>query len=443
MYNFFKKIYTYSPNTIQSILVSVREYYGFLKAKKSYPVFDWTPGDIGTSVDIESGTIEDVSSKNSTPKKINVLFYHVSGLSFAGTEKFLQIIAKYLNKEKYNVYYMYSSKPRGTTGNIKLDGRISYLKEHTHLVEFDYSDISNAYPYVLNGMNPTIFEVIKQKEIDVLFTAGSGYSEFPFNLITKLPIILINIFGVANTQKNICSNICISKAVEQKIAHIVPIEKRTTIYIQSEQPKEEYKILGRELRKRLGITATDVVFGRIGRADDNIFDPIGINAFEQITKKSPSNGPKAHYIIMSSPPVLVDIVKERNIPNVHFLPPSGDEKDVWAFHYALDALAHFRLDGESFGLNIAESMIAGNPILTHKSHIWNAHLEFLNPSFTFISEKDDVNSYAKNMSSIIDSKVNNSIVDMKNASFSQGCRLFLIENSIKNIEDIITHTINK
>src|SRR5689334_12661191 len=51
--------------------------------------------------------------------KKKILFYHISGLSFGGTEKALQIIAKHIDKEKYDVFFMYSSKPR--TGSAKVD----------------------------------------------------------------------------------------------------------------------------------------------------------------------------------------------------------------------------------------------------------------------------------------------------------------------------------
>jgi glycosyltransferase involved in cell wall biosynthesis len=382
----------------------------------------------------------DRNNKNEGNKhKTRILFYHISGLSFGGTEKFLQIIAKYIDKDKFDIYYMYSPKPRVTTGPTRLDGRLNYLQGNgIHLIEFDYDSIDTTYPYIVRGMSPSVHDVIRDNNIDLFISAGSGYAEFPFNIIKNIPVVLINIFGVPNTQNNIKTNICISHAVQEKVMRVTPKDKTEVIYIQSEQPKDEFRELGLELRRKFGIKDTEVVFGRIGRADDSIFDPIGINAFEQVVKQDAS----AHYIIMSPPPVLVNIVKERNIPNVHFLPPSGNEDDVWSFHFSLDALAHFRLDGESFGLNIAESMIAGNPIITHKSHIWNAHLEYLNSEFSFVCEKDDVTAYADAMRQILQAKKSGTIDNMKTESKKVASDLFLIEHSIKKIESII-HKANK
>ncbi len=381
---------------------------------------------------------KDLFSAHVQNKKPRVLFYHVSGLSFGGTEKFLQIIAKHIDKNKYDAYFMYSPKPRGSSGNIRLDGRKEYVNEtDIELIEFDYQAIELAYPHVVTEMKPSIFNILKERNIDLLITTGAGYSEYPFNIIRNIPIILINIFGSPAIQDNISKHISISKAVDSKIKSIIPTSKRDVIYIQSERPDPSYKAAGQELRKKFGIKETDTVFGRIGRADDGIFDPIGIMAFKSVVR----NNPDAHYIVMSPPPVLIELVKTENIQNVHYCTTSAVERDVWSFHYSLDALAHFRLDGESFGLNIAESMIAGNPIITHKSHIWNGHLEYLDSAFSFVAEKDDVKKYAEHMESIIKAKKDGTIAQMKEASLRAGERLFLVENSIGKIEGLIDEAI--
>ena len=267
-----------------------------------------------------------------------ILFYHISGLSFAGTEKFLQILAKHLNHNRYDVYFMYSPKSRPCFGEKPLDGRLGYFKNTPiNFIPFDYEKLENKYPYFVYGMSPSIFEVIQKYNIDLLITAGSGYSEFPFNVIKDIPIILLNIFGSPNAQKNIVYNVCISNAVADKIRSIVPKNKIKVMYIPSEYPTKKSFENGKILRRKLGIKDNEIVFGRIGRANDNIFDPIGIMAFKQVVKETPN----IHYLIMSSPPILKKIVEEQNIPNVHFLKPSADENDIWAFHQAIDVLITF------------------------------------------------------------------------------------------------------
>ncbi len=371
--------------------------------------------------------------------KTKILFYHVSGLAFGGTEKSLQIIAKYLDPEKYEVYYMYSPKPRSSTGNIPLDGRKGYLANSAiNLIEFDYRSIDGSYPYIVRDMKPSVFDVIDTHKPDLIITAGSGYSEFPFNVIRDIPIILVNIFGSPSVQSNIEKHVCISHVVADKIKLFVPNEKNEVMYIQSEPPLDT-TAENRALRESLGIKETDTVFGRIGRADDSIFDPIGINAFERVVRDHPD----AHYIIMSPPPILRKMVADRAIPNVHFLAPSGAERDVWTFHRAIDVLAHFRLDGESFGLNIAESMLVGNPIITHRSHIWNAQLEYLEPTFSRVADRGDVTAYTDFMKQMIQAKADGSITAMRAAAKQKAEALFLMRNNIARFEGWISDILAK
>ncbi len=409
---FAKTIVRHLPRPLRVSIVRAYEKIGELHTKKHY-------------------IYKNARTHKTGPTK-NILIYHPSGLSFGGTEKFLQIIAKYLNKDMYHVYYMYSNKQDTRYGHNDVCGRKPYLL-HTgvEFIDFTYDVKEDFYPYVYTKTTPSLYEVILHKKIDLIITAGSGYSEFPFNIVHDIPIIMCNIFGSPSTQHNIIKHICISKEVQKKIDYIVPAHKSEIIYIPSEQPaKDDEKISA--IRTRFNIKRDDFVFGRIGRASDAIFDPIAIRAFQTIVKKFPH----CHYIIMSSPPILKKIVADEHIPNVHFLEASSDENDIWAFHNSIDVLAHFRNDGESCGLNIIESMMCGNPILTHTSHIWNAHLEYLQPEFSRIAEKDNVDQYAAHMAEMVECDVAH-MQSMRTACSAYAHSIFLPNVAVNKIEDII------
>jgi hypothetical protein len=147
MYTALKNIYTNSPVFIKKTIIHLRELYGLHISKK------------------EAGAAPSRPKKARTDKKKNILFFNISGLSFGGTEKSLQIIAKHLDREKYNVYFMYSPKPRGTTGGIRLDGRKPYLEDDVHLIEFNYDSITQSYPYTIKGMHPNIEDVLTEYNI--------------------------------------------------------------------------------------------------------------------------------------------------------------------------------------------------------------------------------------------------------------------------------------
>ena len=201
------------------------------------------------------------NKKRERNTKPRILFYHVSGLSFGGTEKFLQIIAKHLDYNCYDVYFMYSPKPRPCFGNRLLDGRLGYFNNvSVKFIPFNYEELENKPPYFIKGMSPSIFEIVNKFNIDLLITTGAGYSEFPFNVIKNIPIILLNIFGSPNVQKNITYNICISEEVANKIKSIVEKEKIKVMYVPSEYPGDNSFENGKILRKKLGIKNNEIVF---------------------------------------------------------------------------------------------------------------------------------------------------------------------------------------
>lgn len=371
-------------------------------------------------------------TKESANKKVlvkNILVYHISGLSHGGTEKNLQLIASGLS-EKYNVFFMYGNK-------IIDESRKNIIDQRVKLVPFSYSLNEVDVPHKLHNMKPHMKEVLEEKKIDLIITASPGYAHYPWNIIEKTPIILNNVFGAPSLQKNIVGHVFVSETVLKHAE--VWTGKRTHHYVKfapiGKMPPSEVRDLGSKLRSKIGIPESDFVFGRIGRDSDTIFDPIGIYAWQSIAEKYP----ETHFLIMSPPDILKNIVANEKIPRVHFIPPSGDEKDIWSFHGALDAMAHFRKDGETSGVAIAESLTIGNPIITHRSTIWNAHLDYLTQDCARVANIDSIEEYAAYMEEFI--SLRNSDKDawknlQKNAA-EIGYRNFSPDTYVKKIHDII------
>jgi glycosyltransferase involved in cell wall biosynthesis len=368
-------------------------------------------------------------TKHQKSGKTNVLIYHIDALSFGGTEKNLQMIAKYLDKATYNVFLLHGTKTE--------KNRAAYLDgAGVEILNFSHENTGRAWPYYFTSMNPALEQIVQDKNIDCIITATPGQTIYPFIKIRNIPIILINIFGSFSMQKNIVMNLCVSNAVQSLAERVVNKKKLMVQYNPSEKPlwnKEEAKTI----RESFGIADSDLVFGRIGRADNSIFDPIGLLGFEAAVRIHPD----IHYIIMSPAEAAKKLVEDRSIPNVHFLAPSYLEEDVWAFHQAIDVLAHFRKDGESCGLNIIESMLVGNPILTHKSSIWNAHLEYLDDSFSRYAEIDDYNQYGENIAQFRTLHETGELKIMGERAKEKAEKLFLIENTINLYQNIIDEAV--
>jgi glycosyltransferase involved in cell wall biosynthesis len=411
MRNLFKKTYLLMPLFIKKGLLHVVETYHRHKILN----IDRSKGEIILGIEIP-------------PKqKKRVLIYHLTALYYAGTEKGLQIIAEALSKD-YEVIVLHAtdeSKPN----------RKSEVEKYAKILHFTYDSVSSNYPYYINGMSPHINAIIEKYEIDLLITAGTGKAEYPFISITKIPIILINIFGAPCVQSNIKNIIFISDEVKKHSEKYIGKQDTSLVAgipISTNQTPETVP----SLRKQLSLPENAFIFGRIGRGSDAIFDPIGINAFEILVRENNL----VHYVIVSPPPILKKIVSDRNIPNVHFLPATADEKEIWTFYYGIDALAHFRFDGETLGLNITESMYAKKPIISHVSHIWNAHLEYLENSFSRVTPQGDVQSYLSHMREfvILHSEDKKKWDDMCEAAKKQADLKFSKTNYQHNVLRLVT-----
>jgi glycosyltransferase involved in cell wall biosynthesis len=428
------KLFLKLPKVLRKVITIYLEYIWLLRTKKKLSEVEKIH--FAQLSNIQSGYLKDVQNETSN-RKARILFYHINGLSFGGTEKFLQIIAKHLNPEKYEVWFMAGPQDE------KKSRRTYINMPHIHIVDFTYDSVDKHLPYIVHGSTPDIAEVILNNKIELIVTATPGHTVSPINLVRNIPIININIFGSFIIQKNIKKIIGLSHEVVARSSLVANPDIHEVMYIPSETPPD-MSVQAKEMRSTFGILDSDFVFGRIGRPSDDIFDPIALNAFALLQQTFPEASEHCHYIIMAPSPLMIKKVKEENIKNVHFLDPSSREEDVFAFHQAIDTLAHARLDGETCGLNIAESMLCSKPILTHTSHVWNAHLEYLDESFARIAKKDDSAAYMQNMHEFytIYTEKPEIWAHMSRAAQDRARSLFLIESSITRFETFILEVLD-
>ncbi|MBI5530070.1 MAG: glycosyltransferase [Candidatus Doudnabacteria bacterium] len=371
-------------------------------------------------------------------QKKRLLFYELAGMGYGGTEAFLQILAKHVNKNEYDVYFMYSDKVADGAGIEDYTSRLDFIvKGGVIPIRFDYTGKSSLPPSIVYGMSPDIFTIIKCLQIDLLVVAGAGHADFPFTAVRNIPIIFLNVFGQPNVQKNVTYHLCISQEVANKLNPIVPKEKILVTYVPSELPLAGSEEAGKRLRESLGIPDNALVFGRIGRSSNGIFDPIGIRAFQVIIKKYPNT----HYLIVSPASDLREIVEREKIPNVHFVSGSGRMEDLWSFYYAFDVLAHFRHDGESFGLNIVQAMLCSRPVISHKSKYWNAHLEYLTDEFSRVAEIDNIVQYASFMELFINQWQAGKLAAMGEKARKVAEELISVDKHVKTFEQCVKNSL--
>ena len=95
----------------------------------------------------------------------------------------------------------------------------------------------------------------------------------------------------------------------------------------------------RYLKKK--INPKKIIFGRVGRNDDEIFDPISIYAFKKLEDKY---GNKVSYNIVNPPPKMIQLAKKLKIVNINYLYMLTEEQLI-EFYYEIDVFAHARKDG--------------------------------------------------------------------------------------------------
>lgn len=290
----------------------------------------------------------------------------------------LQIFAKFAAK-KFNVFYAYCPRLG--------EQQKPYLKDTgVFLLPFDFQKKQGLEPYWLYGMKPGIKEIIGQNNIDCVCLPAFARYQFPVNILPPdLPVVLTSPFG------HYCSNGNVKKVFVSGRDNLARLKSRfpgvdaELIYDPIEDFSPNY-LVRQEIQ-------TAVVFGRIGRADDRIFDPISIAAFAKLEKKY---GTRVKYKIVNPPPLMEKMVATLGLQQVEFV--RGFEQEFLArLLQSLDIMAHVRKDGETFGKAIAEAMLSGLPIITHKSYFNNEHLNFLDDKFAKWCEPDDVEGYFKNM----------------------------------------------
>ena len=126
---------------------------------------------------------------------------------------------------------------------------------------------------------------------------------------------------------------------------------------------------GNNLRRELNIPQDAIVFGKIGRPAN--FYSMALYAFDSLVKTYKN----IFYIIIGPCQKVKDFLKRKKTPNIILFEPTNDDEFIEKFHRTIDAMLHYRSDGESHGTAIAQAMIYGKPVISHTSNQYNAQIE--------------------------------------------------------------------
>src|SRR5204862_336714 len=104
---------------------------------------------------------------------------------------------------------------------------------------------------------------------------------------------------------------------------------------------------------------------------------------------------KTLFLALSAPSRMKRDAQELGLRNIRYLEPTVDDLELSRFYNTVDALAHARADGETFGCVIAEAMMHGKPVVTHRSLVRNAQAELVDAACGFLVGPGDHKAYAE------------------------------------------------
>jgi glycosyltransferase involved in cell wall biosynthesis len=288
--------------------------------------------------------------------KIKICFY-AHTVDYAGTWRSHERIILNLDKNIFDPYIIY----REEADNNRLPFIINNF-DNNKLISFSAKNHKTGPEQGYSFIETNFYDVLKKYNFDIFHFARGGYYEWPF-VKRFCPIqVETNIFGFRDNSEFLDRSISISETINK-------MRGGTDIMIYNPIPEENPN--ANDLKKFYNIPEDYFVFGRIGRKDN--FHPIALNALKLLKNK----GVNFKYIIIGACNFTISKINELDLNNECIIvETTNDDNYIDDFHKTIDVFLHYRSDGETFGTAIAQSMMYGNPVVSHYAG-YNAQSEII------------------------------------------------------------------
>ena len=158
------------------------------------------------------------------------------------------------------------------------------------------------------------------------------------------------------------------------------------------------------LRDELGINKDSTIFGYHGGSDSFNISFVHRAVYEHAMRNS------NNYFLFLGPTRFCP-----SLPNIIHFPYTHDMSFKGKFINTCDAMIHARDRGETFGLSVAEFSCANKPVITYFNSPEQQHIDILQDTGIYYSNKDHIDYIFDNLKNIIDSGKN---YDVYSTAFS-------------------------
>lgn len=295
-------------------------------------------------------------------------------------------MAALLDSKLYRVFAVYAESKQNQDD-------LSNWPDLKH-VHFKYENMNVGPLCDISGMQPSLRNIASSVCADLLISfVWADYQRFLVTLPRNLHTVLISPFGHYANNGRVGKIYVSGKDNLRRVRSFGQIEAEL-LYNPLRIPEFNIKKFENVDRK--------IIFGRTGRSDSDIFDPISILAFKRLEDKY---GELVEFWYVNPCPEAIALVAQLSIKNIKMF-PWLDEDELEHFYRTIHIFAHARRDGETCGIAIAEALTYQNVVITHRSQLNNDHIELIKEPFGLIAEEGDIDSYFLAMCSFIENREN-------------------------------------
>ena len=319
-----------------------------------------------------------------TSVKKPIIIHHLNDLTLGGTEKMVQIhLSQFVKDYDFDHYLAYRSQ-----GDKAREEYFRKILGEDKMLSYD--------------SHSALLSIVRNKKPFIMHRYSAGIPEFPFVREIKehtKHFVSTSVFGNTDESIEISKVIYVSKWAQWHAGKVGDPSKGVSYpdhHVVRNPIEAPYST--ENLREEFNIPEDAFVFGRIGRDDESIYDPINIQAYAQVEDEH------TFFVLVNPSDRCRADLRDLNVKNARFMDRTTSEVRLSKFYNTIDVLAHSRKDGEINPANVWEAFAHGKPVVSHYAHPFQGHIEVIRDC-GFVVLIDDINEYTRIMNKFIKKEI--------------------------------------